>query len=119
MRRKAKVDKNQPEVVGKLRDAGFTVALTHQLGQGFPDFVIAYAGLTCLVELKSDEKKKLTKDEGTFCDTWNGHIIVESNAANIAFNFYNWASGHINSDYILGNLEAIIVMLVKGEEENV
>ena len=40
MRRAANVDVNQREIVNAVRAAGLHVALTHQLGRGFPDCVV-------------------------------------------------------------------------------
>jgi hypothetical protein len=37
MRRAAKIDANQPELVKELRKLGFSIAFTFQLGKGFPD----------------------------------------------------------------------------------
>jgi len=39
-RRVAKVDANQGDVVTVLRGAGFHVMLTHELGDGRPDFIV-------------------------------------------------------------------------------
>jgi hypothetical protein len=81
--RKARIDSNQPEIVKAFRDLGWIVAHTHTVGQGFPDVVISKAGYTGLVEIKDGNKvaskKKLTKAEKEFHDSWQGNIhIIES-----------------------------------------
>lgn len=44
MRRAAKTDDNQKEIVAAFRRLGFTVAVTSALGQGFPDLVVGKWG---------------------------------------------------------------------------
>jgi hypothetical protein len=61
MRRAAKVDKNQSEVVAELRQRGYHVTHLHQLGQGVPDLLVASyclrydAVVLLLVELKTED----------------------------------------------------------------
>jgi len=69
-----RVDRNQPKIVKELRDLGYSVAITSDLGRGFPDIVVGYAGLNILVELKADGKKKLTDDEEKFFSDWQGQV---------------------------------------------
>lgn len=72
MRRNAKKDVNQTEIVNQLRDIpGVSVAITHRLGGGFPDIVIGYKNHNLLVELKS-EGGKLNEAEEKFSDSWRG-----------------------------------------------
>lgn len=83
MRTRARVDDNQPEIVSKYRQLGWSVAHTHELGGGFPDIVVAKHGFTALIEIKDGKKslsrRQLTSDEKTFHLLWNGYIrIVES-----------------------------------------
>ncbi len=78
MRRAAKVDANQPEIVKALRECGATVLHLHTIGQGAPDIAVGFCGKNLLLEIK-DGKKKLTKDEQEFFDTWRGQVAkVES-----------------------------------------
>jgi len=72
MPRIRKVDNNQNEVVNKLRDLGFSVGLTHTVGNGFPDFVVGFDGINFLVELKSNGN--LTKHEVQFFSSWLGQV---------------------------------------------
>jgi hypothetical protein len=80
MRRAAKVDDNQVELVASMRKIGAKVFHTHQVGKGFPDLVVAYRGVNYLVEVKDPAKfpseRKLTKDEKKFFDSWAGPVFV-------------------------------------------
>jgi len=83
MRRAARVDRNQKEIVDALRKIGCSVACTHTIGQGFPDIVVGAHGQNFLVEIKdgllSPSKKELTPDEEKFHSLWRGQIsIIES-----------------------------------------
>lgn len=76
MRRRARVDDNQREIVSALRRAGAVVAVTSALGKGFPDIVFAHPNLmgAQLVEIKDGSKPKsaqaLTPDEQVFHAEW-------------------------------------------------
>ena len=83
MRKVAKADANQKEIVTGLRKLGFSVAVTSQLGSGFPDIVVGKNGRNYLFEIKDGAKppsqKKLTEDELKFQSTWSGQYdVVES-----------------------------------------
>ena len=78
MRRKAKVDTNQKEITKKLRSLGFSVALTHHVGKGFPDLIIGFCGVNVMIELKSTPKSKLTEDEKTWHRAWLGQVDTAS-----------------------------------------
>jgi hypothetical protein len=56
VRRAAKVDANQREVVAALRGAGASVQLLHAVGEGCPDLLVGYKGLTMLLEVKDGSK---------------------------------------------------------------
>ena len=90
MRRNAKADDNQPQIVKAFRQLGYSVAHTHTIGKGFPDIVIGRDGVNTLVEIKDGSKVKsqrqLTSDEKTFHEVWLGTvIIIESVEDVIAF----------------------------------
>ncbi|MCH2043981.1 MAG: hypothetical protein MK212_07530 [Saprospiraceae bacterium] len=61
-RRKAKVDKNQAQIVEALRKVGAVVKHVHQLKNLF-DVLVFYRGNTYCVEIKSSRKSKLTEGE--------------------------------------------------------
>lgn len=75
-RTKARVDKNQPQFTKSMRKRNASVALTHTVGSGYPDASLGVAGVSFLVELKSDKKSKLTKDEKGFHEIWKGQLFV-------------------------------------------
>lgn len=63
MRHAANVDANQPDLVREWRAAGLHVALTHQIGRGFPDCIVTgysiplNAVAALLVEIKAGNDK--------------------------------------------------------------
>ncbi len=67
MRRVARVDSNQAEVVKALRKIGVVVTPIHQLGKGVPDLLCSYRQVWTLLEVKDGEKppsaRELTPDE--------------------------------------------------------
>lgn len=75
MRRAARVDGNQPEIVAALRKAGAVVHSTAQLGGGFPDIFCNFRGRIFGFEIKDPKQKpsdrRLTPDEQAFHDNWN------------------------------------------------
>jgi len=80
MRKKARVDANQKEIVQELRKRGISVLHTHQLGKGAPDIIVGYMNSNYLIELKDGNKSKsqqrLTKDELDFSLKWCGNYAV-------------------------------------------
>ena len=80
MRRAAKVDRNQSEIVDALRKAGATVYPMHSVGQGFPDLCVGYRGLNLLMEVKdgnlSPSGQRLTERQRQFRESWFGHYVV-------------------------------------------
>ena len=75
MRRRAKADSNQPEIVAALRKRGATVQHTHQI-PGALDLIVGYRGVDVRVEIKDSSKppsaRKLTPSELEVFDTWRG-----------------------------------------------
>lgn len=84
MRRAGRVDANQAEIVSDLRDVGASVAVTSNMGGGFPDIVIGYRGINYLFEIKDGNKppsaRQLTDAEKEFHITWRGAIYVINNS---------------------------------------
>lgn len=80
MRKHARKDNNQNELVEQMRDLGFHVAITHQLGGGFPDIVVGGYGLNFMFEIKDPDqppsKRRLTPDEELFHTVWYGQVDV-------------------------------------------
>ena len=77
----ARIDSNQPALVAALRQIpGVSVAVTSQLGKGFPDIVVGYRGRNYIFEIKDPEqppsKRRLTSDEQKWHDRWCGQVDV-------------------------------------------
>lgn len=97
MRRANKRDYNHREIVAGLLKAGFSVADTSRVGDGFPDVVIGAFGYTALVEIKPPitakntrrtAADKLGQAQRTFRDEWKGSpVIVACCVQDVLFNF--------------------------------
>lgn len=85
MRRAAKVDANQPEVVEGLRKIpGVSVEVLSRVGEGVPDILVGYAGFNFLFEIKNPDvpksDQKLTPDQAEWHGKWKGHVDVVKSA---------------------------------------
>lgn len=110
-----RVDKNQPEVVAALRKYGFSVELTHTIGNGFPDFVVGFADLfTIPVELKSG-KGKLTRDEIKWHENYKGYVIIAYNTEDVLKGIKRYLEMVMKCAIILTNQ----MMLNSDESENI
>lgn len=86
LRRAAKVDANQGEIVEALRRIGAGVLSLAQLGKGVPDLLVWYRGAYSLLEIKMPVYRKtmpktmepLTPDQERFHWEWPGEIYVVS-----------------------------------------
>ena len=83
MRRAARVDDNQREIVEELRRVGCSVWSLAGVGKGFPDLAVGFRGRNLFLEVKDGSKppckRKLTPDEEAFHASWRGHVaVVES-----------------------------------------
>lgn len=83
MRRAAKTDANQTEIVKALRDAGCNVLSLAGVGDGCPDLLVSkpvYPWTLYLLEIKDGAKppsaRKLTPDQKKFHAKWTGPIYV-------------------------------------------
>lgn len=83
MRRAAKVDANQAQLVADLRKMGCTVVPLHAVGGGVPDLLVGFQGRNVLLEVKDGRKppskRKLTDDQVEFHDGWRGQVAVVAN----------------------------------------
>jgi Holliday junction resolvase len=74
MRRAAKIDANQEQVVSALRAAGVRVLSLAAVGKGVPDLLCSFRGLLILLEVKDGQKppsaRKLTPDQIEFHREW-------------------------------------------------
>jgi hypothetical protein len=72
MRRAARVDQNQDQVISALRAAGAYVWII-----GLPvDLLVGYKGNTYLVEVKDGPKKRLTALQQAFFAKWTGGALI-------------------------------------------
>lgn len=80
MRRKARIDANQNDIVGYLRGLGASVAITSTAGNGFPDLVVSLRGVNYLAEIKDPGQppsaRRLTPQQQKFHDEWQGQICI-------------------------------------------
>ena len=71
MRRAARVDSNQAQIVSVLRAAGAYVWII-----GLPvDLLVGYKGHTMLVEIKDGPGKRLTALQEAFFENWPGSTL--------------------------------------------
>ena len=77
MRRDAKIDKNQPEIVAEFERMGAKVKSLAAVGDGFPDLIVALNG-NHLVEVKGPNGK-LRHKQIEFMESWPEpvHIVRE------------------------------------------
>lgn len=109
MRRAAKVDANQAELVKTLRKLGISVAITSSAHDGFPDLVLGYGGVTVLAEVKDGNRppseRKLTPRQVEFHGEFAGAItIIETveQAIKLAHRLRVVAALHNNVDWGMG-----------------
>lgn len=80
MRRAAKIDANQPEIVEALRAAGFWVQSLAAVGHGFPDLIATKkSGAIMLLEVKMPGER-LTHDEFDWHGRFPGPVFVVHSA---------------------------------------
>lgn len=87
MRKAAKIDANQIEVVSALRQIGASVQSLATTGKGCPDLLVGYRGINYLLEVKDGNKppsaRLLTEDQLRWHQNWQGsvHIVNSTNQA--------------------------------------
>lgn len=83
MRRAAKTDANQPQIVAALRNVGATVQSLAAVGDGVPDLLVGFQGCTLLLEVKDGSRKKserqLTDDQTLWHTDWRGGPCIVVN----------------------------------------
>jgi len=83
VRRIAKIDANQPEIVQALRKAGARVTTLHRVGGGVADLLVSFRRAWFLLEIKNGakppSKRKLTPDEARWIAEQEAVVhVVES-----------------------------------------
>ena len=82
MRRAARVDSNQEQVIIALRAAGAYVWII-----GLPvDLLVGYKNHTMLMEIKAGPKKRLTALQDTFFENWYGGPLSRVDGPESALN---------------------------------
>lgn len=80
MRRAAKVDANQAEIVKALRGVGCSVQHLHAVGEGCPDLLVGYQGVNFVVEVNDGSRppseRQLTPAQREWHDAWRGDVAV-------------------------------------------
>lgn len=74
-RKYGRVDKDQSQVVARLRALGCTVYSLASVGDGVPDLLVGIGGENHLIEVKS-KTGVLTPDQVEFHAMWRGSIHV-------------------------------------------
>ena len=81
MRRAARVDENQAEIVAALREIpGVTVRSLAAVGDGFPDISVGYRTVNYFFEIKNPSKPKrdrrLKPKQKKFREEWTGQVHI-------------------------------------------
>lgn len=80
MRRAARVDRNQSEIVKALRERGATVQPLHGVHDGVPDLLVGWRGRNYLIEVKDGSKGSLTPKQVEWHDVWGGQVVTITSA---------------------------------------
>jgi hypothetical protein len=88
MRRDAKTDRNQADIVAALRAIGAMVQPLHMVGQGVPDLLVGIGSKLLLVEVKDGKRppseRRLTPEQERWHAAWAGYpVYVISDVAEI------------------------------------
>ena len=75
MRRAAKIDTVQPDIVEALEKIGATVQSLGQVGSGCPDLLVGYRGTKILLEVKTGNEP-LTVGQVAWHGKWAGQVSV-------------------------------------------
>lgn len=80
MRRAAKVDGNQLDIIQGLQACGYSVQSLAAVGMGVPDLLVGRAGRNWLLEIKDHNqppcKRTLTSDQKRWHAMWRGQVHV-------------------------------------------
>jgi len=80
MRKAARIDENQPEIVAALHKAGAQVQTLAAVGKGCPDLLVSLGGVNYLLEVKNPEKPKadrrLTPAQVVWHNKWRSPVAI-------------------------------------------
>ena len=99
MRRDAKVDSNQAEIVKGIRALGGVVQHCHQLKNAF-DILVGYNNNLYIVEIKTSDKHKLTSGE-LKCKQMFNSVGVDYHVISSSEEFKQIINTYINYDMFL------------------
>jgi len=89
MRRAARTDENQEQIVKALRAVGASVQSLAAVGHGVPDLLVGYEGKNILIEIKdgnkTPSKRKLTDDQMKWHESWNGGAVAVVDSVDAAW----------------------------------
>jgi hypothetical protein len=89
MRRAARTDENQEQIVKALRAVGASVQSLAAVGHGVPDLLVGYQGKNILIEIKdgnkTPSKRKLTDDQVKWHESWNGGAVAVVDSVDAAW----------------------------------
>jgi hypothetical protein len=84
MRRAARTDANQTQIVEALRKCGASVQSLAAVGKGVPDLLVGLRGRNYLLECKDGDKppsaRKLTPDQEQWHLKWAGQVLTVTSA---------------------------------------
>ena len=93
MRRAARVDRNQEEIVKALRAVGASVQSLAAIGNGCPDLLVGYQKKNILMEVKDGKKppsqRTLTPDQEKWHDAWSGAKVYVVDSVQAAWDALN------------------------------
>jgi VRR-NUC domain-containing protein len=89
MRRARRVDANQAEIVLALRQAGCSVAILAECGQGIPDLLAGRQNVNYLIEVKMPGEG-LNDEQREWHLTWRGetHVVESVEGALVAVGIF-------------------------------
>jgi hypothetical protein len=80
MRRAARTDSTQADIVSAMRAMGASVYPLHMVGGDFPDLAVGFLGVNVLMEVKRADgppsKRKLTEGQERFRREWKGPVCM-------------------------------------------
>lgn len=76
MRRAARVDANQGDIVKAMRKVGAEVTLLHRVGQGVSDLLVSWRQKWFVIECKAKSKDDLTDDQRTWISKQRAPVVI-------------------------------------------